>query len=79
MDWLCLDPKSFDQMLNERYNWDKKNSEVNEEENFADQMADMSRKMKDFVKTTSDFEGVEVSESQMSNEAVVELDPAKVV
>ena len=66
-------------MLNERYNWDKKNSEVNEEENFADQMADMSRKMKDFVKTTSDFEGVEVSESQMSNEAVVELDPAKVV
>ena len=53
IDWLCLDPKAFDQMLSERYNWDKKKSEQNEEENYADQLADMNKKMKDFVKTTN--------------------------
>ena len=73
IDWLCLDPKAFDQMLNERYNWDKKRSAQNEEENYADQLADMNKKMKDFVKTTSDFEGVDISHN-----TEIELDPAKV-
>jgi len=73
IDWLCLDPKAFDQMLNERYNWDKKKSAQNEEENYADQLADMNKKMKNFVKTTSDFEGVNISHN-----TEIELDPAKV-
>ena len=60
-------------MLSERYNWDKKKSEQNEEENYADQLADMNKKMKDFVKTTSDFEGVDISHN-----TEIELDPAKV-
>ncbi|CBY20605.1 unnamed protein product [Oikopleura dioica] len=72
IDWLCLDPKAFDQMLNERYNWDKKKSAQNEEENYADQLADMNKKMKNFVKTTSDFEGVNISHN-----TEIELDPAK--
>merc|ERR1712037_120540 len=41
-------------------------------ENYADQLADMNKKMKDFVKTTSDFEGVDISHN-----TEIELDPAK--
>ena len=71
LDWLNIDEREFDKKLKERYDWT--NDESANFSNRIDDLEEMTKSMKNFVKQTSDFEGVDPD----SNTDEINIDPSK--
>jgi hypothetical protein len=65
-----MDPEEFNDILKERYKWEN-NEESPQFKNEIDEINEMTKTMKGFVKKTSDYEGVETDFDK------VQLDPTK--
>ena len=70
--WLNINEKEFNNILQDRYEWSSKSTNLFKNE--VDELEAMTKTMKGFVKTTSDFEGVEVDQADLDR---VQLDPTK--
>lgn len=74
LNWLNMDETAFNRVLNDRYKWSD-NQPTDVFKNQTDELEAMTTTMKGFVKTTSDFEGIEVESTPDFDK--VELDPTK--